>query len=218
MPTTTPAAGDQPGTATPPAITRLVSVTGAVEPAAPRDVEQTLAAGGFFWLDLQNVDPGRLEQFGRSLRLDPSAIAGAEDNGQSSGLAMTSTGVQRPSLAAVGDSIQALVPAAGGTSADDPGIPVRIVYTSGFLLTSHSEPCPALERARHRYAALGREGKGDGPLVFFLVLDDLAGSFPPQFLMLDGRLGEIQTQLLTSASRDAQAEVLAIRRRLTPVT
>ena len=213
MPTTTPAANDQPGTATPP-VTRLVSVTGAVEPATPRDVEQRLAAGGFFWLDLESLDPGRLEQFGRSLRLDASATAGPEDTGQSSGPASEYRSVQRPSLAAVGDSIQALVPAAGGPAPGDAGIPVRIVYTAGFLLTSHSGPCPALEQARHRYDALQQEGKADGPLVLFLVLDDLAGSFEPQFLALDARLGEIQTELLTSVSRDAQAEVLAIRRRL----
>jgi hypothetical protein len=60
-----------------------------------------LAAGGFFWLDLESLDPGRLEQFGRSLRLDASATAGPKDTGQSSGPAIASTGVpQRPSVAA----------------------------------------------------------------------------------------------------------------------
>ena len=217
MPMTTPAANHQPGSGTPP-VTRLVSVTGAVEPATPQDVEQRLAAGGFFWLDLESLDPGRLEQFGRSLRLDASATAGPEDTGQSSGPAIASTGVpQRPSLAAFGDSIRALVPAASGPAPGDAGIPVRIVYTAGFLLTSHSGPCPALEQARHRYDALHQEGKADGPLVLFLVLDDIAGSFEPHFLAMDARLGEIQVELLTSVSHGAQAEVLAIRRRLADV-
>ena len=58
MPLTTPAANHQPDMGTPP-VTRLVSVTGAVEPATPHDVEQRLAAGGFFWLDLESLDPGR---------------------------------------------------------------------------------------------------------------------------------------------------------------
>ena len=144
MPMTTPAANDQLGTATPP-VTRLVSGAGAVESATPRDVEQRLAAGGFFWIDLESLDPRRLEQFGRSLRLGASATAGLEDTGQSSGPAVAGTGVlQRPSLAAFGDSIQALVPSARGPEPGDAGIPVRIVYTAGFLLTSHSGPCPAL--------------------------------------------------------------------------
>ncbi len=121
---------------------------------------------------------------------------------------------QRPSLTAAGGIVQALVSAAGGLAPDAAAIPVRIVYTGEFLLTVHCRPCPALEQARRRYDGLRDEGKADGPLVLFLVLDDLAGSFEEQFLALDARLDEIQVELLTSSSRGAQAEVLAIRRRL----
>ena len=212
---TTPAANDQLGTATPP-VTRLVTtVTGAVEPATPRDVEQRLAAGGFFWLDLESLDPRRLEQFGRSLRLDASATAGPEDTGQSSGPAIASTGLpQRPSVAAFGDSIRALVPTAGGPAPGEAGIPVRIVYTAGFLLTSHSGPCPALEQARHRYDALHQEGKADGPLVLFPRARRTRGQLRAAVPGAGCAAGRIQVELLTSVSSDAQAEVLAIRRRL----
>lgn len=99
---------------------------------------------------------------------------------------------QRPSLAAAGGIVQALVSAAGGLALDAAAIPVRILYTAKFLLTVHSGPCPALEQARHRYDALRDEGKAEGPLVLFLILDDLAGSFEEQFLALDARLDEIQ--------------------------
>ena len=150
------------------------------------------------------------------MRLDASATARPEDTGQPSGLATVGTGAstRRPSLAAVGDTIQALVPAAAGPAPGAGAIQVRIVYTGRFLLTVHSGRCPALEQARHQYDGLRDEGKADGPLVLFLVLDDLAGSFESEFLALDARLNEIQVELLTSASRGAQAEVLAIRRRL----
>jgi len=215
MPLTRSAVTYPPGTGAFPA-TRLISVTGTVDPATPRDVEERLAAGGFFWLDLESLDHERLEHFGRSLRLDASATARPEDPGQSSGLVMAATGAipRRPSLAAVGDTIQALVPAAAGPAPGAPAIQVRIVYTRQFLLTVHSGRCPPLEQARHRYDGLRDEGKANGPLVLFLVLDDLAGSFESEFLALDARLNEIQVELLTSVSRDAQAEVLAIRRRL----
>ena len=185
---------------------RLVSVSGARDMATPRDVERQAAAGGFFWLDLESLDGELLGQFGRSLRLGTSAIAG---------MAMgTERARQRPSLTAAGDIIQALVSAAGGLAPDAAPIPVRIVYTAEFLLTVHSAPCPALEQARHRYDGLRDEGKADGPLVLFLVLDALAVSFEEQFLALDARLDEIQVELLTNSSRGSQAEVLAIRRRL----
>jgi len=214
MPLTRSAVTHPPETGAFPAA-RLISVTGAVDPATPREVEERLAAGGFFWLDLESVDHERLEHFGRSMRLDASVTTRPEDTGQPSGLAMAGTGAiaQRPSLAVVGDTIQALIPAAGPA----PGagaLQVRIVYTGQFLLTVHSGRCPPLEQARHRYDGLRDEGKADGPLVLFLILDDLAGSFEPQFLALDARLDEIQVELLTSVSRGARAEVLAIRRRL----
>ena len=46
MPMTTPEANDESSTAAPP-VTRLVSVTGAVEPAATGDVEQKFGGRGF---------------------------------------------------------------------------------------------------------------------------------------------------------------------------
>ena len=194
---------------------RLVSVSGASDRATPRDVERQAAAGGFFWLDLESLDGELLGQFGRSLRLDASAIAEPKATGQPPGMAMgTARAKQRPSLTVAGDIIQALGSAAGGLAPDDAPIPVRIVYTAQFLLTVHSAPCPALEQARHRYDGLRDEGKADGPLVLFLVLDDLAASFEEQFLALDARLDEIQVELLTTSSRSTPAEILAIRRRL----
>jgi magnesium transporter len=195
--------------------TRLVSVSGASDLATPRDVERQAAAGGFFWVDLESVDGELLGQFVRSLRLGTSAIAEPEDTGQPAGMAMgIARSRQRPSLTVAGDIIQALVSAAGGLAADAAPIPVRIVYGAEFLLTVHSAPCPALEQARHRYDGLRDEGKADGPLVLFLVLDELARSFEEQFLAMDARLDEIQVELLTNASRGSRAEVLAIRRRL----
>ena len=213
MPANTSAA-HRPGMGTHPAA-RSVSVSGARDQATPRDVERQTEAGGFFWLDLESLDREPLGQFGRSLRLGTSAIAELEDTGQPAGMAMGAARArQRPSLTAAGDVIHALVSAAGGLAADAAPISVRIVYTAQFLLTVHSAPCPALEQARHRYDELRDEGKADGPLVLFLVLDELAGSFEEQFLALDARLDEIQVQLLTNSSRGSQAEVLAIRRRL----
>jgi len=164
MAVTKPAAAHQLGRGTHP-VSRLISVTGTVDSATPRDVEQRLAAGGFFWLDLECLDGERLEQFARSLRLDASGTARPEGSGQSSGLAVATTGApQRPSVAAVGDSVQALVPGAGGPGPGAAAIPVRIVYTGKFLITVHSVPCRALEQARHRFDGLRDEGKADGPL------------------------------------------------------
>jgi hypothetical protein len=100
MTTAKPAAAPQPGTDAHP-VTRLISATGTVQPATPRDAEQWLAAREFFWLDLECLDDERLEQFGRSLHLGASGIAMPEDTWQAPGLAVLTSGVaQRPSVAA----------------------------------------------------------------------------------------------------------------------
>src|ERR1700754_4113647 len=65
MPANTSAAHRR-GVGTHPA-TRLVSVSGASDLATPRDVERQAAAGGFFWLDLENLGGELLAQFRRSL-------------------------------------------------------------------------------------------------------------------------------------------------------
>jgi hypothetical protein len=68
-------AADRLGMGTHP-VTRLVSMSGARDMTTPRDAERQAAAGGFFWLDLESLDGELLGQFGRSLHLGTSAIAG----------------------------------------------------------------------------------------------------------------------------------------------
>jgi magnesium transporter len=213
MPTPRTAITDQIGTGSHP-IARLISITG-MDVATPGDVEQRLAAGDFFWLDLESLDATRIEQFARSLRLDALGIAKLADTARpwrpAAGIPQSA---QRPSVAAVGDVIEALLPAASGAAPDAVPIPVWILYTGSFLLTVHSETCQPLEQARHRFSGLREKGKTNGPLVFFLAMDELADSFEPQLLALDARLDEIQVELLTSTRNNARAELLAIQRRL----
>ena len=76
MPTTTPAANHQLGTATPP-VTRLVSVTGCGGAGDTPRCRAEIGGRRFLLADLESLDRVRLEQFGRSLRLDASGYCGA---------------------------------------------------------------------------------------------------------------------------------------------
>jgi Mg2+ and Co2+ transporter CorA len=179
-------------------------------------VEERLGEGDFFWIDLENLDDEQVEHFVRSLDVDILSTAMPQDNVQSSTVGITGAVARprRPSLAAVGRTIQVLIPAVASRPPGALASDVRIVYCARFLLTVHSGRCGPLEQARHRYDGILDEGKADGPLVLFLVLDEFTASFESEFLALDARLDEIQVELMSSVPRDAQAEVLGIRRRL----
>jgi magnesium transporter len=213
MPTPRTAITDQIGTGSHP-IARLISLTG-VDVVTPADVKQRIAAADFFWLDLESLDTTGLEQFARSLKLDALGISTVVDTARAWRPATgTPRSAQRPSVAALGGAIEALLPAASSAALDAAAIPVWVLYTGSFLLTVRSGACQPLEQARRRFAGLRDEGKTNGALVFFLVMDELADSFEPQLLALDARLDEIQVELLTNTRNNARAELLAIQRRL----
>lgn len=66
---------------------------------------------------------------------------------------------------------------------------------------AHATPSPALQHARHQYRGLDNEGaRADEVRLLFLVTDVLIGSFRPQLLAIDDRLGEIQLGMLRGAS------------------
>lgn len=202
MPVTTSAGADHPAATSK---ARSASVAGQIDPAQPADVERQLATGSFVWLDLENPDTDRLQAFGDSLRLGEEALR-------------TLAGVsQRPSFARVGDSIQAVVPSVNpGRSASDI-LGIHVVLTDRFLLTTHSEPCPALDAVYRRYDHLTVDKKTDGPFVLFLVIGAIVDTFEPALLELDSHLDEIQVALLGGTPAGVQQQLIGARRTLSEI-
>jgi Mg2+ and Co2+ transporter CorA len=180
-------------------------VAGQIDPAEPSDVERQLASQSFLWLDLESPDTDRLGAFGQSLRLSDETLQT---------LARVS---QRPSAARVGDTIQAVVPGVnpGRSARDIRGI--RVVFTDRFLLTTHSEPSPAVDTIYRRYDHLQDDKKTDGPTVLFLVLDEIVDTFEPALLQLDSHLDEIQVALLRGTPAGVQDDLINARRALSEV-
>jgi magnesium transporter len=182
------------------AIARLTDTTGRDGPATPRDVAGQLQSGGFFWLDLENPGDDELAEFCRSLQLS----AGAIDS--------VTHASQRSSIALAAGSVQAVLPAAIGTrprvwlEADY----VTLLLTGQFLFTVHATPAPALQHARHQYRGLDEDARADEIRLLFLVTDVLIGSFRPQLLTIDDRLGEIQLDMLHGVSPKMHDELVKI--------
>ena len=184
-----------------PAVARLVGTAGRDQPATPRDVAGQLQLGGFFWLDLENPDEGEVAEFCQSLRLSAATIDSVTHPSQ------------RSSIALAAGSVQAVLPAAVGTrpTAWLKANYITLVLTGQFLFTVHATPSAPLQNARHQYGALAdQNARADQVRLLFLVTDDLIGSFRPQLLALDDRLGEIQLGMLHGASPGVHDELVKI--------
>ena len=167
----------------------------------PHEVASRMQAGGFFWLDLESTGGDELAQYSESLRL-PSRVTTSH----------LQTDV-RSSFTVRDGAIQAVLPAAVDTEATVwlEANYVTVVLTERFLLTAHSQPCNALQRAREQYLDPDdQDARSDPARPLFLVVDDLIDSFRPQLLALDDRLAEIELGMLQGASPKVQDELVQI--------
>jgi Mg2+ and Co2+ transporter CorA len=188
-----------------PSVVRVIDATGCHSPATPQEVARQLQSINFVWLDLENPDDDQLRQFGDCLDLDPDTIQRLR------------RATDRPSFMLTDDSIYVALPGAN-TSAPAAAAPILVsaVFNGRLLLTMHTVPCPPLQNAIDRYTDLREDAKTDGPLVLFLVLDNLIASFEQQMLAFDKRLDEVQDSLLDGASPPSlHNQLLRIRRSLT---
>ena len=184
-----------------PMVARLVDAAGRDQPATPRDVAGQLQSGGFFWLDLENPDEGELAEFCQSLRLSAGAIDSVRHASQ------------RSSFALAGGSVNAVLPAAVATrpTAWLEANYVTLLLTEQFLFTVHAAPSAPLQQARRQYCGLDDEdARADEVRLLFSVTDVLIGSFRPQLLALDDRLGEIQLGMLRGVSPKVHGELVNI--------
>ena len=162
------------------------------------EVEKRLASGERFWLDVGKPEGDDLEMLGEKLGLHR--------------LARDDLGVfgQRPKA----DDYpgHTLIVLFGATHDEDSLVEVHAVVGETWLLTVHTESCPAFIGLRKR-TMLG------GPLPSTAVLmnkiaDSLADSFYPELERIDERVDEMEHLVLGDNQEDVLAEVLGLRRRL----
>lgn len=162
------------------------------------DVEKRLASGEHFWLDIGPPEAGELDDLAEKLALHR--------------LARDDLGVfgQRPKADDYpGHTLLVLF---GATHDEDSLVEVHVVVAEGWLLTVHTESCPAFIGLRKR-TMLG------GPLPSTAVLmnriaDSLADSFYPELERLDDRVDELEHLVLGESQQDLLSEVLGLRRLL----
>jgi len=182
---------------------QLLDASGSTPVTTVNEVAQRRDAGTFFWLDLTGASTTRVGDFAAALALTP-------DSGQH----LSTTG-QRSEFTVSHNGIRAI---AYGMEGERQLTEVHVVYTAAFLVTVHFAPCPALGEAHHIYQRLRDHDQDDAPLVLFMVLDALVGSFEPVLARLDAALDEMEAAVLGGGTVPTYLQQnLEIRRILTPI-
>lgn len=162
-------------------------------------VERLLAAGDFFWLDLDRPTGDDFEILRDVFKFHPLAI---EDSEQFS---------QRAKLDEYDNFVFIVV--YGATPHEANLIEVHCFYSERFLITVHHDDCPAFAEIRRRY--LDREKRiGRPALVLYRVVDGLVDSFFPVLAAFDDRIDELQDAIFLKAVDDQLQEIFTMKRQL----
>jgi magnesium transporter len=175
---------------------------GLVDPAQPQDVQRRLAVGAFVWLDLEDQGESEVRAFSESLGIAEQAL-------------QTLTAVSyRPSFDVAEDSIRAAVPSSNWDPDADDILSIRVMFNARYLLTTHREPCPAIERLHRRWHEVPDQMKAGGPALLFFVLHEIVGSFEPDLLQLHNELDKVERAMVGLSPSGAEQELLSIRHEL----
>ena len=162
------------------------------------DVKARLASGEHFWLDIGHPTPEELVELGALLELHPLAQADLGAFGQ-----------RAKADDYAGHTLLVLF---GATHDEDSLVEVHSVVAEGWLLTVHTERCPAFIDLRARTMRAG-------PLpttaaLLQRIADSLADSFYPELEQLDVRVDALEHLVLQTEHEDVLPEVLNLRRKL----
>ncbi len=154
----------------------------------------------YFWLDVR--DPG--EEEAAALRelfgFHPLALEDMRKRGQ------------RPKLEDFGDFMFLVYYGAEASEGGEVELQeVHAFLAGGYLVTSHSGACAALEEARQRFEAQAPRSE---QFVVYRVLDGLTDTFFPVLEQLDERMERLDTEIFDSTRPGQLEEITTLRRRL----
>ncbi len=162
-------------------------------------VEGLLAAGSFFWLDLDQPSGSDFAILRDVFKFHPLAV---EDSEQFD---------QRAKIDDYDDFIFVVV--FGATSDRDRLVEVHCFYSERFLVTIHRDDTPAFSDIRQRYQR--RNNAIDRPsLLLYRVVDGLVDSFFPILAAFDDRIDELENSIFRRADDRQLQEIFGMKRLL----
>jgi magnesium transporter len=160
-------------------------------------VEELLAEGRFFWLDLYQPDPDDFEVLRDVFKFHPLAIEDSEQFGQ------------RAKRDEYGDYVFLVI--YGAAPDEDRLVEVHCFYSAHYLVTVHRDDCPAFREIRERYAKRAKPIERPA-LLLYRIVDGLVDSFFPILADFDDRIDELEDAIFLRASDEQLQEIFAMKR------
>jgi magnesium transporter len=180
----------------------LTHIDGTTTSTSPDAVTAELAGGGFFWLDLDDIDDQwsqlLLERFG----VHPLAVEDIQHFGQ------------RPKMDEY-DDFTYLVIHGADAAAPAHTIEVHVLFSPKYVVTVHRGVAEILRGVhsrleRHRSAQLTPPEIS----VLYLVVDELIDSYFPLLSQFDDRIDEIEDAILQRPTEEQLGELFEMKRTL----
>jgi len=179
-----------------------------------QNIEQAVAGGEFFWLDLDLHDPGPDDDvtgmLTNTFRFHPLAVEAVDRFGQ------------RARIDDYDDFVHVITFGIGddGKSAAE----VHCFITKKFIITLHQGNCPALatvaDRIKGHHAS---DTAAPQVVIFYLIMDTLVDSFFPVLSDFDDAIDTLEGAILKNPTEeqlgtlfDMKREIMTIRKVITP--
>ncbi len=187
---------------------------GEASPATPQGIDQAVAGGEFFWLDLDIHDPGPDDDVTGLLtdtfHFHPVAVQAADQFGQ------------RPRIDDYDDFVHVVT---FGMAGDGKSVAeVHCFITEHAIISLHQGDCPALGSVRERI--VNHHATDAAPpqvAIFYLIMDTLIDSFFPVLSDFDDAIDELESAILKTPTEeqlgtlfDMKRQIMTIRKVITP--
>jgi magnesium transporter len=162
-------------------------------------IEDLLARGEFFWLDLDNPDADDFRILRERFGFHPLAVEDAEHFDQ------------RPKIDPYDDHV--FIVLYGAAPDADRLVEVHCFYSERYLVTVHRDEAPAFSAVRERFAKR-HEQIDHPPRLLYQIVDALVDSFFPVLAEIDDRIDELEEQTFREATDEELQEIFAMKRLL----
>ncbi len=178
---------------------------GTVADATQQGIDEAVAGGTFFWLDLDIHDPGPDDDVTglliNTFHFHPVAVEATDQFGQRARIDDYDDFVHIVTFGMAGD---------GKNVAE-----VHCFITEKFIVSIHQGDCPALGTVRDRIGAHHASDKAAPQVVvFFLIMDTLIDSFFPVLSDFDDSIDDLESAILKDPTEEQLGTLFAMKRQI----